>query len=686
MTTQHVPNRLAKEKSPYLLQHAHNPVDWYSWSEEAFEKAERENKPIFLSIGYSTCHWCHVMERESFEDEEVAALLNAHFVAVKVDREERPDVDHVYMSVCQAMTGQGGWPLTVLLAPDRTPFLAGTYYPKRRKYGRVGLMELLAQVGEKWAADPEGMAAIGRQVADETRKQLGEHSSGKVQTGLLPQAYELYSKKFEARYGGFGRAPKFPSSHNLSFLLRYHFRTGEAHALEMVEHTLQAMHRGGMYDHVGFGFARYSTDEKWLVPHFEKMLYDNALLAMTFTEAYQITGKALYARVVDEIFSYVLRDMTNPEGGFYSAEDADSEGEEGLFYVWSPREITEVLGEEDGALYCSVYDITSVGNFEGHSIPNLIGAVSLEHAAQERGMDPLQLKERMEECRRKLFSYREKRVHPHKDDKILTAWNGLMIMALSKGAKALNRRDYADAAERAAAFLMTKLRREDGRLLARYRDGEAAYLGYLDDYAFLVWGLIELYEATFKLEYLKEALALNEEMLRLFWDEEEGGLFFNGSDGEKLITRPKELYDGAMPSGNSVAAHNLVRLARLTGSDELTQRAEAQLKAFAGTVMGYPPGFSMYLLAADLHLYPGREAVVAGTGGAVDTEALASALRQHYRPDTSLMLHPAGAEEEAEALLPLTVEKLPVAGKAAVYICENFSCQAPVTDAEQLVP
>lgn len=633
----------------------------------------------------STCHWCHVMERESFEDEEVAALLNAHFVAVKVDREERPDVDHVYMSVCQAMTGQGGWPLTVLLAPDRTPFFAGTYFPKRRKYGRVGLMELLAQVAEKWEADPDGMAAIGTRVAEQTRQQLGEHSHGQVHTGLLQHAYELYSKNYEPTYGGFGRAPKFPSSHNLSFLLRYHYRTGDSHALEMVEHTLQAMYRGGLYDHVGFGFARYSTDEKWLVPHFEKMLYDNALLAMTYTEAYQITGKPEYAKVVEEIFTYVLRDMTSPEGGFYSAEDADSEGEEGRFYVWSPQEIIEVLGEEDGALYCSVYDITPLGNFEGHSIPNLIETGSLEHAAEELGMDAAQLEGRLEACRRKLFQHREERIHPHKDDKILTAWNGLMIMALAKGAKALNRKEYAEAAGRAAAFLQTRLRREDGRLLARYRDGEAAYPGYLDDYAFLVWGLIELYEATFRLEYLKDALELNEEMLRLFGDENNGGLFFNGTDGEELFARPKELYDGAMPSGNSVAAQNLIRLARLTDSEALTKRAEAQLTAFVGTVMAYPPGFAIYLLAADLQLYPGREAVVAGAAGAAATEALATALRQAYRPDTALMLHPADGEGEAEALLPLIAGKDPVAGKAAVYICENFACQAPVTDPQQLV-
>lgn len=633
----------------------------------------------------TTCHWCHVMERESFEDEEVAGLLNAHFVAVKVDREERPDVDHVYMSVCQAMTGQGGWPLTVLLAPDRTPFFAGTYFPKRRKYGRVGLMELLAQVAEKWEADPEGMAAIGTRVAEQTRQQLGEHSQGQVHTGLLQHAYELYSKNYESQYGGFGRAPKFPSSHNLSFLLQYHYRTGDSYALEMVEHTLQAMYRGGLYDHVGFGFARYSTDEKWLVPHFEKMLYDNALLAMTYTEAYQITGKPKYAKVVEEIFAYVLRDMTSPEGGFYSAEDADSEGEEGRFYVWSPQEINEALGEEDGALYCSIYDITPMGNFEGHSIPNLIETGSVEHAAEELGMDAAQLKERLEACRRRLFQQREKRIHPHKDDKILTAWNGLMIMALSKGAKALNCKEYAEAAERAAAFLKAQLRREDGRLLARYRDGEAAYPGYVDDYAFLVWGLIELYEATFRLDYLKDALELNEEMLRLFWDGEEGGLFFNGTDGEELFARPKELYDGAMPSGNSVAAQNLVRLARLTDAEALTKRAEAQLTAFAGTVMGYPPGFAMYLLAADLHLYSGREAVVAGAAGAADTEALAAVLRQAYRPDTALMLHPAGEAHEAEALLPLTAGKDPVAGKAAVYICENFACQAPVTDPQQLL-
>lgn len=685
MTTQQVPNRLAKEKSPYLLQHAYNPVDWFPWSEEAFNKAKQENKPIFLSIGYSTCHWCHVMERESFEDDEVAALLNEHFVSIKVDREERPDVDHLYMSVCQAMTGQGGWPLTVLLAPDKKPFFAGTYFPKRRVPGRGGLMELLGQVVDTWRDDQEKVLQISGKVVEELQQRLLGNVKGDLEEKVLQHAFEMYHQNFEEEYGGFGHSPKFPTSHNLSFLLRYYKRTGNEEALSMVDHTLDAMYRGGMYDHVGFGFSRYSTDEKWLVPHFEKMLYDNALLVMTYIEAYQVTGKKRYAQVAEEILTYVLRDMTDPEGGFYSAEDADSEGEEGRFYVWTPREVEEVLGREDATLYGRLYDITDRGNFEGHSIPNLIEADLTDYAEQHK-LEVNELKQRLEACRVKLFHYREKRIHPHKDDKILTSWNGLMIMALSKAAKALDRPEYAAAAEQAVRFLLTKLRREDGRLLARYRDGEAAYLGYVDDYAFLVWGLIELYEATFKLDYLEEALRLNTEMLRLFGDEQGGGLYFYGSDGEELFTRPKEIYDGAVPSGNSVAALNMVRLARFTGDEGLTRQSEAQLKAFGGSVMRYPSGHAVFLMAVDLHQTAGTQAVIAGELSWPSTQALLKPLRQAFAPHAVTLLHPPGeAGEAVRKLLPLAEGKEPVNGEAAVYICENYACQAPVTTPADLL-
>ncbi|CAG7652511.1 hypothetical protein PAESOLCIP111_06555 [Paenibacillus solanacearum] len=684
MTTNNKPNRLANEKSPYLLQHARNPVDWFPWSEEAFEIAKRDNKPIFLSIGYSTCHWCHVMERESFENEEVAELLNRDYISIKVDREERPDVDNLYMSVCQAMTGQGGWPLTIIMTPEKKPFFAGTYFPRERKFGRQGLKEILTQIAGKWKDDPMRVAKIGEQVVEETKKRLIANLEGELSDALLEQAYAMYESRFDAEHGGFGQAPKFPTSHNLSFLLRYWKRTGDAKALAMVEKTLDAMHRGGMFDHVGFGFARYSTDARWLVPHFEKMLYDNALLAMTYIEAFQATGQARYAEVAEQILAYVLRDMTDPEGGFYSAEDADSEGEEGKFYVWTSGEVKQVLGEEEGELYCDVYDITDDGNFEGRSIPNLI-ELMVESAARLKQMDLQTMKQRLETSRQKLFAHREKRIHPHKDDKILTSWNGLMIMALAKAAKALQQPKYAAAARKAADFVLTRLRREDGRLLARYRDGEAAYLGYVDDYAFLVWGLIELYEATFDIKLLEQAVRLNEEMLRLFWDDEKGGLFFYGHDGEQLFTRPKEIYDGAMPSGNSAAALNMHKLARYTYDAALAQKAELQLQAFAGSVERYPAGHALFLIALDFALGAPMEVVIAGDPAKEDTQEMIREVHRTFLPQAITILHPKGdGEAEVARLIPLAQDKLPLGGRATAYVCENFACHSPVSDVEEL--
>jgi uncharacterized protein YyaL (SSP411 family) len=684
-TNNNKPNRLAKEKSPYLLQHQYNPVNWFPWSDEAFETANRDNKPIFLSIGYSTCHWCHVMAHESFEDEEVAARLNENYISIKVDREERPDIDHIYMAVCQAMTGQGGWPLTVFLTPDKKPFFAGTYFPKSRKYGRTGIMELLGQITEKWNEDHEKIREIGDQVIQDTTSRLLENKQGgSISEGTLHKAYQMYERMFDSEYGGFGSKPKFPTSHNLSFLLRYYNKTGEADALAMVEKTLEAMHQGGMYDHIGFGFSRYSVDEKWLVPHFEKMLYDNALLAMTYTEAYQVTGESKYAEVAEQIFSYVLRDMTDEGGAFYSAEDADSEGEEGKFYVWQPDEVVNILGAEEGDLYCELYDITEEGNFEGHNIPNLIGT-QLETCAKCKQIPLEELKQRIEASRQKLFQEREDRIHPGKDDKILTSWNGLMIAALSKAARALDKPQYAQAASRAADFLLQHLRREDGRLLARYRDGDAAFQGYVDDYAFLVWGLIELYEATFELRYLREAVQLNEEMLRLFWDADKGGLFFYGSDSEQLLSRPKEIYDGAMPSGNSAAALNLLRLAKLTYDAKLSQKADEQLQAFAGAVSSYPPGHSLFLAAIDFAYSGSSEIVIAGDPAQTGTQHMLGIVQRRFLPNALLILHPSGAVgEEVRALIPLVQDKTQLGGRATAYVCQNFACQAPTSDVEEL--
>jgi len=685
MTTNHLPNRLAKEKSPYLLQHAHNPVNWYPWGEEAFDQAKAENKPIFLSVGYSTCHWCHVMERESFEDEEVAKLLNREYVAIKVDREERPDVDHVYMTVCQAMTGQGGWPLTVIMTPDKKPFYAGTYFPKRSKYGRYGLMDVLEGLAVKWREDRAAVV----QTAERAVQQLSGFAVKKQADGgptlewlqaVMDRAFEAYHQSFDPDRGGFGRAPKFPSSHNLSFLLKYSQAYQEERALDMAVKTLEAMRSGGIYDQIGFGFSRYSTDERWLVPHFEKMLYDNALLAMTYTEAYQITGNELFARTAREIFAYVLRDMTDPEGGFYSAEDADSEGEEGRFYVWTPEELAVVLGQEDGELFAESYGIAVPGNFEGASIPNLID-IDWEAIAKRRGLSADELPRRLEASRAKLFEHRERRVHPHKDDKILTSWNGLMIMALAKGAKAFGEPAYAAAAEKAARFIRNRMIREDGRLLARFRDGEAAYPAYLDDYAFLAWGLIELFEATGAADYLEQAAGLAAEMLRLFADAEHGGFFFSGHDGEELFLRPKESYDGAMPAGNSAALLVLTKLARYLDREDLSEVADKLIAVFAAEVEGYPAGHSLFVAAVHGAMHPGKEIVIAGEPDDPEVRAMLIESRQRYAPDDLILPHPPGSAGEAiRRLCPLVRDKQALEGKATAYLCENFTCRAPITD------
>jgi uncharacterized protein YyaL (SSP411 family) len=577
-----IPNRLAKEKSPYLLQHANNPVDWYPWSEEAFTKAKTEDKPVFLSIGYSTCHWCHMMERESFEDEEVASILNKYYVSIKVDREERPDIDSVYMSVCQTLTGQGGWPLTVIMSPDKKPFFAGTYFPKTNSRGMPGLMNILLQISQLWVKEREKLLESGNKITEVIKKSVLVHESKEVSEELLHKAFHHFQDSFDPEYGGFGAAPKFPTPHTLMFLLRYWKLTEEKKALDMVEKTLNSMYLGGIYDHIGFGFSRYSTDRKWLVPHFEKMLYDNALLAIVYLEAYQATQNINYTQIAREIFTYVLRDMTSPEGAFYSAEDADSEGEEGRFYVWTVEEIKEVLDEELGSKFCRDYDITTHGNFEGKSIPNLIntGYISGYNAALE-----------------KLFHKRKQRIHPFKDDKVLTAWNGLMIASLALGGRVLNEALYLEAAEKATKFILKKLLRQDGRLMARYREDDTAFPGYAEDYAYLVWGLIELYQAVHKKEYLDLALNLNSELLELFWDEQQGGLFHYGTDAEHLFARPKEIYDGALPSSNSVSALNFLRLARLTGDTLLEAKASEQLRAFGGTVAKHPAAYSFYLNA-----------------------------------------------------------------------------------------
>jgi uncharacterized protein YyaL (SSP411 family) len=688
------PNRLINEKSPYLLQHAYNPVDWYPWGEEAFEKAKKENKPIFLSVGYSTCHWCHVMERESFEDEEVADILNKGFISIKVDREERPDIDSVYMNVCQALTGSGGWPLTVFLTPERTPFFAGTYFPKRSRYGRPGLIELLNMIREKWENERERLEGLGEQIFNSISEQMGESAPGEPGPELLHSCYRTMEKTFDPVYGGFGAAPKFPSPHHLLFLLRYWKRFGEGHALEMVERTLLGMYCGGIFDHIGLGFSRYSTDREWLVPHFEKMLYDNALLAIAYLEAYQATHKEFYASAARAIFTYILRDMTSRDGGFYTAEDADSEGVEGKFYLWTPQELKNILGEEDGDYFCRLYDIKEQGNFEGKSIPNLLKQVLKRGPSLGSGIDdrrengfshiPLR-NERVDALRQKLFAAREERIHPFKDDKILTSWNGLMIAALARGAWVLGDEKYAQAAEKAVRFILDHLRSKEGRLLARYRDGEAAFPAYLDDYAFLSWGLIELYRATFNPYYLEEAITQAKEMQRLFWDEEDGGFFFTAEDEDELNMRTKEISDMAIPSGNSVAAWNLLQLAGLTGNEELEKLAHRQMHAFGGAVANMPQACTFYLCALDFQLGPPQEIVVAGESSDPTSQEFLDVLRSKYLPQAIILQNQPGRDgQRLKSIAPTAVDKIPLDGKTAVYVCENYACQAPVTNPKEL--
>ncbi|MCJ8012595.1 thioredoxin domain-containing protein [Paenibacillus sp. KQZ6P-2] len=624
------------------------------------------------------------MERESFEDEEVAALLNEHYVSIKVDREERPDIDNLYMSVCQALTGSGGWPLTVLLTPDKKPFFAGTYFPKRQMYGRMGLMEVLGQLQKKWSDNPEQIIEVSDKIMQEIDNHVTKPQQGMLDEDLFDKAFEDYLQTFDPEYGGFGSAPKFPTPHNLLFLMAYSEMYDRREALQMVEKTLEGMYRGGMHDHVGFGFARYSTDEKWLVPHFEKMLYDNALLVMAYLEGYQLTGKRLWAEVAENVLTYIQRDMTSPGGAFYSAEDADSEGVEGKFYLFSQGDVEEALDLKDLDTYCHIYDITPEGNFEGSNIPNLIQAVPQDYA-KEHNIKLLELTTQLEKSRQKLFDYREKRVHPFKDDKVLTSWNGLMIAAFAKAAKVIQNPSYTQAATKAADFIWFRMRQEDGRLLARYREGDTAFTAYLDDYAFLMWGLIELYEATGDTEYVKRVISLKDIMIEDFWDEADGGFYFSSRHGEKLLSRSKELYDGAIPSGNSVAALQLSKLAAITQDPELTSLVDRQLQVFTGTAVQYPMGYAMYLLSAMQPFQGGREIVLSGNRDDTHMQDMVAAVQQAYLPGASVVYNWEGeAGEKLRELLPHIADMKPVSGKAAAYICEHFSCKEPVTTLEAL--
>ncbi|MGO3169303.1 thioredoxin domain-containing protein, partial [Senegalia sp. (in: firmicutes)] len=656
-------NRLINEKSPYLLQHAHNPVDWYPWGKEAFEKAKKEDKPIFLSIGYSTCHWCHVMERESFEDEQVAELLNEYFVSIKVDREERPDLDNIYMTITQAMTGSGGWPMNVFLTPDKKPIFAGTYFPKRSILDRVGIMDISYNINRAWKEKREDLIENSEDIiAKLSRINSNTNSEGDLSKEVLDKAFKEKSENFDRQYGGFGSSPKFPMGHNLMFLIRYYKENKNKEALEMIEQTLDSMYKGGIFDHIGFGFSRYSVDKKWLVPHFEKMLYDNAILAYAYLEGYQLTKKELYKEVAEKIFTYIIRDMTSEDGGFYSAEDADSEGVEGKFYVWSKRQVKELLGEAEGELVCNYFDITDQGNFEGENIPNLI---KHDLALLEKSPD---MTNRIHAYADMLFYKRETRIHPHKDDKILTSWNGLMIAALAFGGRILDKALFINVAKKSIDFIYDKLF-EETRLLARYRDGEARYEGYLEDYAFLTWGLIEMYEATFEKKYLKKAKKLMDDTFELFWDDENGGFFINGHDSEELILRPKEIYDGAIPSGNSVAGFNMIKLSKMLEDESYMKKYEMMIKSFGQDISDMPSAHSFFLITYMDYLKNGKNIIIAHEREDELYKSMISEINKRYLPFTTVIM---GNRELVD-------------GKTTAYICENYACNMPINNIEEFI-
>lgn len=684
-------NRLIFEKSPYLLLHATNPVDWYPWGEAAFEKARIEDKPILLSIGYSTCHWCHVMERESFSDPEVAALMNEHFISIKVDREERPDIDNVYMEVTQAMTGQGGWPNTIILTPEREPFFAGTYFPKDSRFGRPGMMELLAQIADAWKSQRDAILESARNAVSVLKDRAEPVSGGAPDAGTLAAAYGQLSDRYDSERGGFGDAPKFPTPHNFYFLLRYWRQTGEPDALAMADKSLRAMRQGGLFDQVGYGFHRYSTDADWVLPHFEKMLYDQALLAIAYLEAYQATGDEFHADVAREIFTYVLRDMTAPEGGFYSAENADSEGEEGRFYLWTLAELNEILGEADGGLAIGYFNAESGGNFHDEAARERTGrnilypGASLEEKAKVLGIAPDELRARLDGIRKKLLAARAGRVRPLRDDKILTDWNGLMIAALARGGRVLDEPSYTAAAEKAARFVLDTLRKEDGTLLHRYREGEAALHAHLEDYAYTGWALIELYESTFNADYLRDAVALTERQIDDFWDEGGGGFYMTATGSENLIFRPKELYDGAQPSGNSVAALNLLRLGRITANSEWETRAQSIMTVFGQQIAQAPSAHTQLLCALGFGLGPSYEVVVTGAAGAPDTVEMIRALNRAFVPNKVVLFRPEGEDPPIAALAEFTRPQKPLDGKATAYVCQDFACKVPTTDIETML-
>jgi uncharacterized protein YyaL (SSP411 family) len=676
-------NRLAGETSPYLLQHAANPVDWYPWGAEALARAKSEDRPIFLSIGYSACHWCHVMERESFENRDIAALMNEYFVNIKVDREERPDLDQIYMSAVMAMTGHGGWPMSVFLTPDLKPFFGGTYFPPSDSRGMAGFPRILEGVHRAWRERRDEILESAAAMSDQLRA-LGNipKGEGRFDRAILERAGHTLARSFDSVHGGFGRAPKFPHPMDLRVLLRHHAQTGDVHSLHVVRYTLDKMARGGIYDHLGGGFARYSTDDRWLVPHFEKMLYDNALLTSAYLEAFQATRDHDFARVARETMNYVLIRMTNPEGGFYSTEDADSEGVEGKYYVWSPAEVADLLGAERAKTFSYVYDVTEPGNWEGHNILNL--PRTWNQAAKLLGREEAELRHELAASRAELLAVRDRRVPPAKDTKVLVSWNGLMIAALADGGRVIPDGRYLEAAGRAGRFILDHMRRDDGRLLHTYKDGQAKLDAYLDDYACLIDGITRLYEATGEPRWVETALELAEILIGEFADRDQGGFFFTGSRHESLIARPKDVHDNATPSGNGMAATCLIRLGALTGREHVIEAGRSALLAVELVLQREPAAAGQSLIALDFLLGPIREfAVISGADGA-EFRAVLETIATPFLPHK--IVAPATREQAAHlaAQVPLLADRPSRDNRTTTYICEHNSCQAPVSGVAEL--
>lgn len=673
-----MPNSLSKEKSPYLLQHQDNPVDWLPWGDEAFEKARDENKPVFLSIGYATCHWCHVMAHESFEDEDIATLLNESFINVKVDREERPDLDSTYMTVCQMLNGQGGWPLTIILTPDKEPFFAATYIPKEARFGRLGLQQLIPGVKGMWVHEPEKIKKAVESIKEGFGRSQQFESGEFPGTESVDYAAEQLAMRFDDEFGGFGNAPKFPSPHNLMFLLRHWKKTNDERFLDGVTDTLTAMRLGGIWDHVGFGFHRYSTDREWLLPHFEKMLYDQALLMMAYTEAWQITKNPLFKQTVYEIADYVSRDLMSKEGSFYSAEDADSEGEEGKFYIWKTKEIESILTSEEINFFITHFNLKAEGNFEDEATKELTGQ-NIPHLKKE--LNNIESDD-WEVIRKKLFTLREERVRPQLDDKILTDWNALMIVALSKAGAVFEEQNFIEKAELASSFIEQKLTIES-QLYHRFKDGETAIKAFADDYAFMSWAGIELYEATFKTQYLKNAIQLNEALINIFWDKEHGGFFLSVDDKDQPLGRQKQIYDGAVPSSNSTALLNLIRLGRFTGDTSLEEKANDLGKFFSADLVRSGSSSTMSMMALQFIYDDPKEIIIAE--GENDASEFIRHFHTEFDPSKVLLFNPIKKDLKSFKITPFLKTQTAVDKKTTIYICRNYSCEKPVFDINQII-